>query len=255
MPRPERIYRTEAIILRRQDFLEADRLLTLYTQASGKIRAIAKGSRKMNSRQLGHVELFTRAIMLIAHGRELHVVSQSELVEPFLPLREDLTRGAYANYIGELVENFSEFEEQNEKLFDLFNDALGWLSETECDLRLVTRYFELHLLKLVGFQPSLFRCTMGQEELEPRDQFFAVLEGGAVCPDHVHEVQKALPLSLTALKTLRYMQNQPYSAVKLLRVNEQLHGELERTLQAYIVNILEKRLKSAEFIRRARRLE
>ena len=255
MPRPERVYRTEAIILRRYEFAEADRLLTLYTQSTGKIRAIAKGVRKIKSRQLGHVELFTRAVMMISQGRELHVVSQCELIEPYLPLREDLQRGAYANYIGELVENFTEFDEQHEAIFDLLNHTLGWLSEPDVNLMLVTRYSELHLMKLVGFLPSLFHCAVGQEELEPRDQYFGVVEGGVVCAHHAGKISTALPLSLTALKTLRYMQTQPYESVRKLKLDGMLHTTLERILQTYIAHTLEKRLKSVEFIRRLRRLE
>jgi DNA repair protein RecO (recombination protein O) len=256
MARPERIYRTQAIILRRYDFSEADRLLTLYTQASGKIRAIAKGARKMNSRQLGHVELFTRSNMLIALGRELHVVSQAEMVESFLPLHEDLERGAYANYIAELVENFSEFDEQNTGLFDLLNHTLGWLSAPEVDLMLCGRYFELHLLRLVGFLPSLFHCAIGQEDLEPHEHYyFGVFEGGVVCAEHVNETQKAHVISLNALKLLRYMLRNPYPVVARLRIDAPLHMMVERVLQAYIVHILEKRLKSVDFIRRLRRLD
>src|SRR5262249_30868779 len=98
MARPERSFRTEAIILRRHDFAEADRLLTIYTRKHGKKRAMAKGSRKPAGRKTGHVELYTRVMMMINGGRELHVVSQAELVEPYLPVREDLERGAYASY-------------------------------------------------------------------------------------------------------------------------------------------------------------
>ena len=55
MPR-ERTYRTEAVVIRRSDFGEADRLLTLFSADRGKTRAIAKGARKPQSRKTGHVE-------------------------------------------------------------------------------------------------------------------------------------------------------------------------------------------------------
>jgi DNA repair protein RecO (recombination protein O) len=45
----ERVYRTEAIVLRRSDFGEADRLLTVFTPERGKLRLIAKGARKPSS--------------------------------------------------------------------------------------------------------------------------------------------------------------------------------------------------------------
>ncbi len=51
----ERTYRTEAVIIRRRDFGEADRLLTLFSRVQGKMKAIAKGARKPQSRKTGHV--------------------------------------------------------------------------------------------------------------------------------------------------------------------------------------------------------
>ena len=77
----ERLYRTEAIVLRRADLGEADRLLTIFTPERGKLRVVAKGARKVGSRKGGHVELFTRSNLLIAKARELDIVSQAETVE------------------------------------------------------------------------------------------------------------------------------------------------------------------------------
>lgn len=253
MPRQERVFRTEAIVLRRQDFSEADRLVTIFTAGQGKMRCIAKGVRKMKSRQLGHIELFSRASVLISWGRELHIITQSELVEPFLPLRENLERTAYAHFFAEMLEHFAEFEEQNDALFDLLNDAFAWLSAPECDLQLTARYFEMQLLRLGGFQPSLQHCVIGHDAVLPKDQFFGIGEGGVVCAQHVHLARGAFPLSLNALKVMRYMQQQPYAVVNKLKLGAALHAELEHLHFNYIGHILERRVKSADFIRRLRR--
>ncbi|MCB0031542.1 MAG: DNA repair protein RecO, partial [Anaerolineales bacterium] len=79
----ERSFRVEGIVLRRSDFGEADRLLTLFTKEQGKIRAIAKGARKPQSRKTGHVELFMRTQFLLGTGRSLAIVTQAELIEPY----------------------------------------------------------------------------------------------------------------------------------------------------------------------------
>ncbi len=252
MPRPDHVFRTEAIVLRRYDFGEADRLLTLLTPEHGKLRAIARGARKPAGRMTGHVELFSRAKMMLSRGHELYTIAQAEQAEPYLALREDLERGTYAYYLVELLDCFSEFEEPNQPLYALLNAALGWLCALDAHLQLVTRFYELHLLSLVGFQPELFQCTGGREELEPQDQYFSVPDGGVVCPDHVFG-RAAVPLSLTALKALRFLQTRDYETVKRrVQVSTAVHQELERILQAYIVHFLEMRLKSVEFIHRFR---
>ncbi|HIE39154.1 MAG TPA: DNA repair protein RecO, partial [Anaerolineae bacterium] len=104
--RSERLYRTEAIVVRRRDQGEADRVLTLCTPL-GKLAVIAKGVRKVRSRKAGHLELFAHTRLVIARSRSSwDVVSQAETVEPHAILRGDLIRGTYARYVAELYDRF-----------------------------------------------------------------------------------------------------------------------------------------------------
>lgn len=252
MPSHERSFRTPAVILRRQDFGEADRLLVILTPEHGKLRAIAKGARKPAARKTGHVELFALVDMLISRGRELHIVAQAETKEPFLPLREDLIRGTYANHLVELLDRFTADQDSGRAEFELLVNALGWLC-TDVDPRLVARYYELALLGLAGFAPSLHQCGVGQEPLEPQDQFFSPPDGGVICPEHHAGLDRGMPLSLDALKALRYMQTRPWDAIRVLNLKGSLHRELERVTLAYITYLLEQRLQSVEFLKRLRR--
>jgi DNA repair protein RecO (recombination protein O) len=64
-----------------------------------------------------------------------------------------------------------------------------------------------------------------------------------------------MPLSLSALKVLRYLQTRPWDSVKILQISTPLHMEIERLTLAYITYLLERRLQSVEFLRRLRREE
>ena len=250
----ERLYRSEAIVLRRKDFGEADRLLTLFTPGYGKIRAIAKGARKPQSRKAGHVESFMRSEMLFARGRNLDLITQAELVEAYRPLREDLVRVTYASHVVELLDRFTAENDAHPELYQLLSDALGWLATTT-DLLLSTRYYELRLLSLVGFQPQMFQCVSCGTLIEAEDQFFSAELGGTLCPDCPDVVGRAHPVSLGALKVLRYIQTRPYSTVRRLRVRRPLHTELETIMHHYLQHQLERRLQSADFLKRLRREE
>ena len=83
----ERSVRVSAVILRHSNYGEADRLLWLFTRERGKLRAIAKGVRKMRSRKAGHLEPFTHASLQLAKGRDLWIVTQAETIEAFLSIR------------------------------------------------------------------------------------------------------------------------------------------------------------------------
>lgn len=250
MPRAERAFRSDAIILKRRDFNEADRLLTVLTPRHGKIDVIAKGARKPTSTKAGHVELFTRVDMLIHRGRDFGILSQAEMVEPFLALRDNLQLGAYASYAAELVDRFTGSDDEDQRhLYNLLNDTLRRLCE-DADTRLVIRYFEVHLLGLAGFQPELNECVIGREPLMPEDQFFSYAEGGVICIRHAVRTGQLLPLPLLTFKLLRHLQRSPYNRIRSLKVLPSLHDDAERVLLGYITWLLERRLESVEFIRR-----
>jgi len=63
-----RSYKAEGIILKRINFSEADKILTIFTKRHGKVRAIAKGVRRLTSRKAGSVELFNQAGLFLLEG-------------------------------------------------------------------------------------------------------------------------------------------------------------------------------------------
>ena len=248
----QRLYRTEAIVLRRQTFGEADRLLTLYTPGLGKIRVLAKGVRKPTSRKAGHVELFTHSRLLIAKGKSLDLVTQADTVNAFLPLRVDLERTSHAYYLAELVDRFTEEGEENGRLFDLLLNSLFWLGESQ-DIDLVLRYFDLRLLDYVGYRPELFQCVRCAKALEEGGAYFGPAEGGVLCLPCGQGERNCREVSSQSLATLRYLQTKDYEMCRRLRIDRRAHFELESLLRAYIVHLLERGLGSADFMDALRR--
>ena len=252
----ERLYRTEAIILRRADLGEADRLLTIFTPARGKLRVVAKGARKPASRKSGHVELFTRSTLLIAKARNIDIVSQAETVEAYRALREDLLRSTYAHYIVELLDRFTGDEEEGAELYDLLADTLSRLCEAE-NPALLARFYELRLLTLAGYQPRLFDCArcgkpLREIESESPPYGFDCGQGGVLCDECASHSRDALPLSLAALKVLRHAMRVDWPAFDALKLRPLVAREVEQVMQRYIMYILERKLKSVEFLRTLR---
>ena len=255
----ERLYRAQAVILRRQDVGEADRLLTVYTPTVGKLRLMAKGARKVASRKAGHIELFMHSSLLIAKGRNLDIITQAEAVDGYRALREDLDRITYAHYVVELLDRFANEGEANQALFDLIVETLHQLCTAE-DLLLVVRYYELRLLSLEGYQPQLFRCLDCGETIQPVTNYLDPEHGGILCPRcgegllgraGVHT--RARPIDVNTLKVLRYLQTHDYAACQRLRLKPQTQHDMEAAMLHYITYILERNLRSVDFIRRLRR--
>jgi len=247
----ERTFRTEAVVLRRRDYGEADRLLTLFTPESGKISVLAKGIRKPASRKAGHLELYTRTMLMLAKGRDMDIITQAESIQSYRPLRENLLRSSYGSYCVELLDKFTPDESENRPLYDLLIRALGWLAESD-ELALTARYYELQLLGMVGYQLQLFRCVARGETITAEDQYFSPAEGGALCPHCGESRPGAFPITLNALKVLRFMQNNPYESLRELKLRPAVQAEVERVTQRAITYHLERQLKSARFLREVR---
>ncbi|HNS50835.1 MAG TPA: DNA repair protein RecO [Anaerolineae bacterium] len=248
----ERVYRTEAIVLRRTDFGEADRLLTTFTPERGKIRLVAKGARKPSSRKSGHVELFSYDLFVVATGHSLDIITQAETLEPYRPLREDLLRTTYAYYVAELADGFAAERDENRPVFDLLKDTFGWLCTAQ-DLQLVARYFEVRFLGLVGYQPQLFVCSGCQKDLEPEVSYLSVGDGSALCRKCGQDRPGTMALSVNALKVLRFLQTREWETCRTLRLAGATHAEVEQAMSRYITYHLERKLKSVEFLQHLRR--
>jgi DNA repair protein RecO (recombination protein O) len=252
MPRSERSLRCTAIVLRHSDWGEADRILTLFTREMGKLRAVAKGARKMRSRKAGHLEPFTHVRLMLARGRDLLIVTQAETVDAYLPLREDLIKTGYAAYVVELLDRFSYEEETESSIpFRLLAETLGRISQ-EPDAWLAVRYYEMRLLDYLGFRPHLFYCANCEREIKPGDQFFSPSAGGVICPGCGNGLPGLWNISLETLKYLRHFQRSGYAEASRAHPADGVKNELETLMQAYLTYLLERGLNTPIFLKRVR---
>lgn len=251
MPTRERSFRVEAIVLRHSDWGEADRLLSLYTLSMGKVRAIAKGVRKLQSRKAGHLEPFTRANLLLARGRDMFIVTQAETLDSYQAVRASLERLGYATYIVELLDQFTYEEGENRALYRLLADTLAHLGSFS-NPALVVRYYEVRLLDLLGFRPQLFQCVGCQANIQPEDQYFSFELGGVLCPRCGTNVPASQPVSMNALKYLRHFQRSSFQEAARANLTPVVNREMEMLMEHYLTYHLERGLKSPAIIRRLR---
>ena len=246
-------FRAESIVLRHSDWGEADRLLVLYTREQGKVRAIAKGARKLTSRKAGHLEPFTHVKLQLAKGRDLLIVTQAETIDAFGALREDLARTGYASYVIELLDRFTpEGEAGVPSLFRLLTETLARLAK-EADPWLAVRYYEMRLLDFLGFRPQLVQCANCGREILAEDQFFSFGAGGAICPRCGEGLKGLRPISVEALKYLRHFQRSNYRDASRAHPDADTRRELEALMQGYFTHLLERELNTPGFMRDIRK--
>lgn len=247
-----RIYRTEAIVLKSYDYGEADRILTLYTAHTGKLRAIAKGVRRTKSRKAGHLDHLTRTNLLLARGRNLDIITEADTIENFRPMRDDLWRSSHGHYLAELIDSFSVEDLANYPVYALSVSTLRRLAAA-ADLDLVMRAFELQLLGFTGYRPQLHRCVACETPIEPVANRFSSRLGGVLCPTCSAADSGAPGITAAALKAMRNLQTNEAAMLRIGTLDEGVRGELELHLQEYITYRLESRPRSVAFLDRLRR--
>lgn len=253
MPSRERSFRVEAIVLRHSDWGEADRLLTIFAREMGKLRAVAKGVRKLRSRKAGHLEPLTRVSLLLARGRDLPIVTQAETLSANSPLKDDLLLLGYASYVVELLDRFTFEEGENRPLYRLLADTLERLS-AGIEPAYILRFYELRLLDLMGFRPQLFQCAMCESEILAEDQYFSPENGGVLCPKCGINISSAKPISLKALKYLRHYQRSSFSEAGRAQIERGVSREMEGVMQDYLTYLLERGLNTPAFIKRIKNM-
>jgi len=242
------IYKTNGIILKRKDFGEADKLVTIFTDSEGKINVKAKGIRWLLSKNKGHLELFNYSDLMIAEGKEIDTVASAFTLESFKRIKEDLKKTAVAFYLAELCDKLIPFKEKNKKIFDLLLESLRHLDRDEKP-KILTRYFELNLLATLGFKPEVNLCVHCRKQLLPIFNFFSSKLGGVCCPSCCQKFDpKSLKISKKALSTLRLLLSYNLETVLRFKIDKETEREVEGISENFLKYVAEKKFKSPRFL-------
>ena len=148
-------FKTEGIILKRRDFGEADRILTVFSLHRGKITVLAKGVRRITSRRGGNVELLNRVQMFLYPGKNFLILTEAISLDTFQKLKEDLILSTYAFHILELVNKLTAENQENRDLYSHLVEVLKRLSRKP--RQILIRAFEVKILSNLGF--AAFRAS------------------------------------------------------------------------------------------------
>jgi DNA repair protein RecO (recombination protein O) len=175
------LYRDEAVVLRTQKLGEADRIITLLTRGSGRVRAVAKGVRRTSSRFGSRLEPFTHVDLQLAEGRSLDVVTQAMTLDPFAArMGADYERYTAGTVMLETAERL--VVEDKEPALQQFLLLVGALRAI-CDVgRAPSQVLDSYLLRslsVAGYAPSFDACA--RCGLEGPHRSFSPAAGGMLC--------------------------------------------------------------------------
>ncbi len=153
----------QTIILYRRDFRESDQIISLYTLEKGKQEVLARGVKKITSKNSAHLEPFSFVEVEIVPGKEIDHLTKVQPINYFSEIRKDLQKSLSASYIVSLTDKLVHGGEVDERIFQLLKTWLEHVSLNQFKSMLVGGYV-VKLLTLLGF--DILSSDLRSEEIK-----------------------------------------------------------------------------------------
>jgi DNA repair protein RecO (recombination protein O) len=244
---PEKYYSLQAIILRNRLYKEHDKLVSMFSLERGRLTALAKGASRPTGSLRGLTQPFTQVNLTLARGRgSLDTITQGEVERPFISLRQDLAKIAYASYMAELINLAMPEDKPSRSVFALLLSAFSLL-DMDLSPPLASCFFELRLLCALGLTPHLEDCMGCGRGLIGGSFVLSPARGGLLCLSCAGALP-CQPLSPGAIMTMRHILREPLSRLPQLKVSPARLQEMEEAIGPYMDYHLEYALRAREML-------
>lgn len=242
-----RTWRTRATVLSRTKLGEQDLILTMLAADGREVRAVAKGARKPSGRLAGRVELFCEADLLLAHGRNLDVVSEATLVDARLPLRLEPELLGAAEAACEVARLTCFADAPDPFLHPLLARALAAMCEAvdPAHALLALAAYALKVLAHGGWRPELDGCVACGDEAVA---LFSPEAGGVLCDSCGREVEGAVRVGEGEVAWLRALIGLTFDELMAAEVDDASATRVAMLVHRWAAVHLDARLRAFEFV-------
>lgn len=251
-------FRVKGIIIKRNEVREADRIFTIFTDNLGKIQAYGRGTGKVASKLGGHLDLFSSVDLFLASGRSIPTITYAKNLENFKNIKSNLSKTGIAFYASELLDKFILNDYKDTRIFRLLNYFFDILNVSNVEelvqIRILFWSFELKLLRLLGFLPELRMCVKCKKQIDEQTNYLDLKLGGVVCSscrghNLIYKVNKR------TLDILNELNSKEFNILSNVEIKRKEALMVKEIIDQYIIFLLEKELKSPEFIEKINSLE
>lgn len=233
--------KASALVIRGSDFSETSRVVTLWTKEFGKVRALAKGGRRLKSNFDVALDLLTVCgiVFIRKSSSSLDLLTEARVEERFSQLRSDLAALYGAYYVAEMLGDWTQDYDAHPILFDVAIASLRNLGQPGVLTGPCVAHFELVLLRELGYGPALDFCADCGEQLTGPDLAFSAAGGGVLCPRCQPKQREKRPLSDAAWRALERLQKIGESWRDL--TDAAIRNEVRQLLNHYVTYLLGRR--------------
>ncbi len=232
-----RLYKTDAIILKKMNYLESDRIVSMLSVDRGKIRVIAKGARKIKNRFSGSLETGNAVRATIYQKKEgsgLALLSACDIKESWLELRKDFEFTETFFYMLAVAE---ELTPEGEFCADVYNLLFNVLKNYKKDKKIfnIITFFDINVSRLMGFVPVFTKCAVCGGEISGKRISYSRRCGGVVCDNCSGKHSLSGHISFDALKAMSVIGRDGMNGGGYLELSKELKEDIENFLYPFIV--------------------
>jgi DNA repair protein RecO (recombination protein O) len=246
------------LIIRTADVKESDRLVTIFTEETGVITAIAKGARSIKSRQMSATLQFCYGRYVLYQKNDFYWIKEAELLESFFDIRKRLEGLALASYLCEILSDVT-VSEADRELLRLSLNSLYAIAKGQIPLSKIKAAFELRAAAILGFLPDVLACR--ECEKKDGDFYLDVMDGSLICADcraegevafdpredDGHERHLLCILPEGAKIAVGYVIYSPLERIYAFRIGEEDMRFFASAAEHYLLNHLERSFKTLDF--------
>ena len=243
------IQKTQAIVLRRQEFRNTSLIVTFCTDQFGKVQGIVKGIRAERSRFASQLDVcdLNEIVFYERRASSLQLVTQAVLLEDLVGHPPNLATWPVATYFAELVNAVAAAHEPNAAVFQLLLSGLRSIAQA-LQPEDVARVFEVKLLSASGFMPRLRDCLHCNASIQSTARL-SVRLGGLLCERCHGEDRAARAIAPGTVATIAHLERTPWAEALRLRLTAHARLEMRSILNEFLEFHLDRRFPSLTVLR------
>ena len=238
---------TTGIIIRKQNSGEHDYFITLYSPTLGRIQAVAKGARKINSSFSGHLETLNICSFQLYKSPRSYTVTQCQTIQTFRTLRDNFEKSLLALLVLEIFQKSTYSPEQGRELFDLLDSTLHYLSKSEKH-QIIIESFKIKLLQMLGGMPDISRCSHCQRRWNPEEKILLGADSHFSCLDCLKSNQESSTIDFNIIKLINFLCLKNLSDIIKISMSPPEEKKLKQISHIFLQHYIDREIVSEKII-------
>lgn len=237
------MYSSEGVVIRSDDYGEADRFFTVFSKDFGKIRVFGKGIRKIKAKLRGGLQILNHIHLEFVQGKHFFTATEAVNIDSFILIKNDPEKLGAVFYLFGILDQLVK-EGKDERIWLLVSKIIKKIEEPKFSgpkLSLLIHYFEWNLLDILGYHPELYKCVNCRAKLKEENLFFSSLNGGILCSNCGYRDKESIMIDVNTLKLLRLIMGRKREVLEKLKIDDK-KSQIDKITKYYLEGILGERI-------------